>query len=293
MRTFRRFSALSAALLSLTLAGVAVAAESSMAMRSGRFPINGVALGQRAPNVVLEKAAPAVAFEQVRWAHPVSFGTARTIELANGERVVKLPQVHQGLPVAMRGVAVTFGDAAAKLITAKLEEDLPSSIIPAIDATSAAAAATLAARLTMDPTRAMLMLWPTADGAKLAWGVDAAAIPGLPYQPVVIVDAQTGEVILKYNAITSVNSAKVYPSNPVKSPGLIDVTLPVGAMDTSLQNELIVTKNCIDTHETIVVMGLEIHSCKLLQTVQKPDIAGDFAVAPAGDTAPEDGSPQG
>ena len=50
---------------------------------------------------------PAVAFEQVRWASSVSFGAARTVELANGERVVKLPQVHLGLPVAMRAVAVT------------------------------------------------------------------------------------------------------------------------------------------------------------------------------------------
>ena len=50
---------------------------------------------------------PAVAFEQVRWASSVSFGAARTVELANGERVVTLPQVHLGLPVAMRAVAVT------------------------------------------------------------------------------------------------------------------------------------------------------------------------------------------
>ncbi|MEO5728083.1 MAG: MYXO-CTERM sorting domain-containing protein [Byssovorax sp.] len=287
MRTFRRLSALSAALLSLTLAGAAVAANPSMATRSGRFPIVGVALGQRAPNVVLEKAAPAVAFEQVRWAHPVSFGAARTVELANGERVVKLPQVHQGLYVAMRGVAVTFGNDTANLVTAKLEEDLPSSVTPAIGATDAAAAATLATGLTMDPTRAILMLWPTADGAKLVWGIDATAILGLPYQPVVIVDAQTGEVILKYNAITSVNGAKVYPSNPLKSPGLINVTLPVGAADTTLQNELIVSRNCIDTHEAVSVMGLQIHSCKLLQTA-KPDPNGDYVIAVAGDKDPED-----
>jgi hypothetical protein len=33
----------------------------------------------------------------------------------------------------------------------------------------------------MDPSRAMLVLWPTADGAKLVWGgVDATAITGFP-----------------------------------------------------------------------------------------------------------------
>ena len=287
MRMFRPLSALSAALLSFTLAGAAIAAEPGMTMRSGRFPIVGVAQGQRASTAILENAATSVAFEQVRWAGAVSFGPARTVELANGERVVKLPQVHMGLPVAMRGVAVTFGDDVARLVTARVEEDLPSSIVPSIGATIAATVATAAAGMTMDPTRAILMLWPTADGAKLVWGVDAEAISGFAYQPVVIVDAQTGEVILKYNAITSVNAAKVYPSNPVKSPALIDVTLPVGAGETTLQNPLIVSKNCIDTHKAVKVMGFDVHSCELLQTAT-PDASGDYLNAPGGDKDPED-----
>lgn len=288
MRILRSFSALSAGLISLTLVSAASAAEPGLTLRSGRFPVAGLAAGRRALNADLEKAAPAVAFEQLRWASPVSFGAARTVELASGERVVKLPQVHQGLPVAMRGVAVTFGSDAASLVTSRLEEDLPSSVTPAIGAPAAAAVASLAAGRTLDASRGLLALWPTADGAKLAWGFAAEAIPGLAYQPVVIVDAQSGEVILKYNAVTSVNGAKVYPSNPVKSPTLIDVTLPVGAADTALQNELIVSKNCIDTHETISVMGLQIHSCKLLQTAQKPDLMGDYAIAVGADTDPED-----
>jgi MYXO-CTERM domain-containing protein len=291
MRTLRSLSALSAALISLTLAGAAIAAEPGMAVRSGRFPIASVAVGQRASNATLEKAAPAVAFEQLRWSGAVAFGAARTIDLASGERVVKLPQVHQGVPVAMRGIAVTFGDDAAKLVTARLEEDLPSSVVPAIGAKFAAAAATSAAGLAMDPARAILVLWPTADGVKLAWGVDAAAIPGLPYQPVVLVDAQTGEVILKYNAITSVNAAKVYASNPVKSPALIDVILPVGVGETTLQNNLVQSQNCIDKKSVkdVSVMGfnLQVHTCDLLQTAI-PDAAGDFSNPPAMDKDPED-----
>jgi MYXO-CTERM domain-containing protein len=287
MRTFRPLSALSAALLSFTLAGAALAAEPGMTLRSGHFPLAGVTQGQRASNATLEKTAAAVAFEQVRWTGSVSFGAARTVELGNGERVVKLAQLHLGVPVAMRGVAVTFGDDAAKLVSARLEQDLPSSVIPSIDAAVAAKVATSAAGVTLDPARAILMIWPTGDGAKLAWGVDAAAISGVSYQPVVIVDAQSGEVILRYNAITSMNAAKVYASNPVKSPALIDVTLPVGAGETTLQNALIVSKNCIDTHKTVQIMGFAAHSCELLQTAT-PDAAGDYLNAPGGDKEPED-----
>lgn len=291
MRTLRSLSALSAALLSFTLAGAAVAAEPGLTMRSGRFPIAGFAFGQRASNLALEKAAPTVAFEQVRWASAVRFGAARTVELANGERVVKLPQIHMGLPVARRGVAVTFGNDTANLVTAKLEEDLPGSVSPAISAANAGAVATSAAGMTMEPARAILMLWPTADGAKLAWGVDAAPIAGLPYQPVVIVDAQTGEVILKYNAITSA-MAKVYASNPVKSPSLVDVTLPVGAAETTLQSELVQAQNCIDTKQQkdVNFMGipLKVHTCELIQTALPDPVTGDYLALPAMDTDPED-----
>jgi MYXO-CTERM domain-containing protein len=291
MRTLRPFSALSAALLAFTLTGAAVATEPGQTLRSGRFPVTGLAVGQRASTLALEKAAPAVAFEQVRWASPVSFGAARTVELSNGERVVKLPQVHLGVPVAMRGAAVTFGNDTANLVTAKLEEDLPSSVTPAVNATTAAAAATKAAGIPMDPSRAVLAIWPTGDGAKLAWAIDTAAI-GLPYQPIVVVDALNGEVLLKYNAATSIHQANVYPSNPVKSPALTQVTLKVGAGETTLENTLVQSLNCIDKKSTRPLdlapgFSVNVHVCDLLQTA-KPNASSDYPAAPGADTDPED-----
>jgi len=292
MRTLRPLSALPAALLSFTLAGAAVAAEPGLAMRAGRFPIAGLAAGQRAQNVALERAAPAVAKEQIRWTHQVDFGTARTVELDGGERVVKLAQVHRGVPVAMRGVAVTF-DASdvANLVTSALEADFPASVTPAISAQQAADVAAARVRIAHDPARALLAIWPTADGAKLVWAIDTAPLPGVPYLPVTIVDAQTGEIVLMYNAIKFINQAKVYPSNPVKSPGLIDVTLPVGAGEKTLQNTLIQTQNCVDkkTLKAVDFMGipLKLHTCDLVQTAL-PDASGNYPTAPGMDKDPED-----
>jgi MYXO-CTERM domain-containing protein len=292
MRILRPFSALSAGLLALTLAGAAVAAEPGLTLRAGRFPFAGVAAGKRAPTLALEKAAPAVAFEQIRWTQPVDFGPARTTELDSGERVVKLPQVHRGVPVVNRGVAVTFGaDNVATLVTSAVEEDLPASVTPAIGAQQAAGVAAAHARIAHDPSRAVLVLWPTADGARLAWAIDIVPMLGVPYLPVTIVDAQTGEIVLSYNAIESLNKAKVYASNPVKSPTLLDVTLPVGAGETTLQNPLVQSQNCIDkkTVKDVDFMGfmLKVHSCDLLQTAV-PDANGDYSTPPAMDKDPED-----
>ena len=58
--------------------------------------------------------------------------------------------------------------------------------------------------------------------------MSAAPVTGIPYQPVTIVDAKSGEILYVYNAIVDLNLSQVYPTNPVKSPQLADVTLPVG-----------------------------------------------------------------
>ncbi|MEP7125831.1 MAG: MYXO-CTERM sorting domain-containing protein [Byssovorax sp.] len=292
MRILRPLSALSAGLISLLLAGAAGAAEPGQTLRAGRFPFAGITAGQRASRVALEKAAPAVAFEQMRWSSPVDFGPARTVELDSGERVVKLPQVHRGVPVANRGVAVTFGvDSVANLVSSAIEADLPASVTPAITAQQAADVAAARAHMAHDASRALLAIWPTADGAKLVWAIDIAPLQGIPYLPVTLVDAQSGEIVLTYNAVVSIGKAKVYPSNPVKSPGLIDVVLPVGAGETTLQNSLVQSQNCIDkkTVKDISFMGfpVAVHTCDLLQTAL-PDAGGDFLDAPGMDKDPED-----
>jgi len=272
-------SSLSAGLLTFALAQGALAAPSGQVSVAGRFG---------APSAALVPAATSALVEAMPEAARATFGPARHVELTSGERVVKLPQVHRGVPVAMRGAAVTFGaDGLARHVAARLEDDLPDLVTPAITADQAAAVARQRTRLHADPAGAALLIWPTAGGNKLAWALAPAAIPGVPYAPVVIVDAASGEVLVHYNSVVHLDQANVYPTNPVKSPDLIPVTLPVGAGETTLQNALVVSKNCIDQHHLVTVMGLSVHTCDLLQTATA-DANGDFLDPPAMDTDPED-----
>jgi MYXO-CTERM domain-containing protein len=276
-----RFSSfLSAGLVAFAMAGNSAAAGPQQLSVAGRFP-TGTASLPVAALAALQQAAPAA----VRAA---DLRVTRSLALSSGEQVVKLAQVHQGVPVALRGAAVTFGsDGVARHVSARLEDDLPASVTPSISAAEAAAVATQRTGLRADPAAAKLVIWPTADGNKLAYALAPAAVPGLPYAPVVVVDALSGEVLLHFNTVVGLNQAKVYATNPVKSPTLTDVTLPVTAGATTLQNALVVSKNCIDQKHTATIMGLSVHVCDLLQTAT-PDANGDFLDPPGADTAPED-----
>jgi MYXO-CTERM domain-containing protein len=280
----RFLSSLSAGLLALAFTHGALAASQGPVSVAGRFPVAGGTL-ESAARVVVRDAIPSAA--------SADLDVARSIALTSGERVIKLRQTYRGVPVALRGAAVTFGaDGVARHVSARLEDDLPASVTPSLSAADAVSVAEKRTGLRAEPTSPLLAIWPTPDGAKLAWAVAPTAFPGSSYVPVVIVDAASGEVIAHYNAAHTLNQANVYPSNPIKSPTLTQVTLPVGTGETTLQSSLVVSKNCIDTKmvKAISFMGfnLNVHTCELQQTAVA-DSNGDFlSIMPADDKAPED-----
>lgn len=290
MRRVSLLSSLSASLVVLALGATATAAP-SLVTKSGSFQAPGVSVGAAPTDDALITAAKAVLADRIDASRAATFGEARVIGLGNGDRVVKLPQVHKGLPIAHRGASVTWRGGSARLVASKLESELPDDVTPAITLDQAAGIAEARSGLPTSEERSALALWPTPDGVKLAWAMSATPLPGIPYLPVTIVDAKSGDVIYRYNAILDLNAAQVYPSNPVKSPQLVDVTLPVGAGLSTLDNELVQSLNCIDkkTVKDINFMGfgLQAHVCDLVQTAA-PDANGDYLIPPGGDTDPED-----
>jgi MYXO-CTERM domain-containing protein len=291
MRRLSLLSSLSIALAALTLGGAASAA-SPVITKTGAYRPQGASLTAASSTPELGVAATSVLSDQVAASRAVTFGPARVVKLASGDRVVKLPQMHKGLMVVHHGAAVTFDKETARIVSARLETDLPDDVTPAVTSQIASSTAEARTGLPVDENDIALTLWPTPDGVRLAWAMSSVAVSGLAYRPVTVVDAKTGEIIYVYNSVLELNQAKVYPTNPVKSPGLIDVTLPVGAGNTVLQNALVQSLNCIDTKKLKPIdfgggLMLDIHVCELLQTAA-PDANGDYAIAPAGDTDPED-----
>jgi len=287
----RFFSLVSSSLILLGLSGTALAkAPSRSFLQVGTFsPHSAKSLGPTADDATYNIAARSVLAEQAPWSTKLSLGEGRTATLSDGRKVVKFEQKHAGLPVMGRGATVTFGsDGLAHLIAQKLDEELPGDVTPAVDVETAAKTASQLAGVDIDARAGRLVIWPTANGNVLAWHFYQPIRWAIPYSPAVIIDAKTGDVLVHYNATRTIHQAKIYPTNPTKSPGLQAVTLPLPDGATTLSSPLVYARNCIDKKTTKNFMGFPIHVCELLQTATADAGTLDFSQAPAMDTAPED-----
>jgi MYXO-CTERM domain-containing protein len=215
-----------------------------------------------------------------------------TAPLADGSTVVRFEQTHLGLPVIGAGASVVIeANGSASLAVAATATGLPSSKTPVVDAIAAAIAARRYSKLPVSGSDAHLVFFAHRGETRLAWAVLPPIIPGIPTAPRVMVDALTGDVLEARDLVVFKNAAKVHPSNPVKSPSVVDVTLPVTSLDGSLENAFISSYNCIDQQKTHQVnlggFPLTVHTCELVRKAT-PDGNGDYLYPVGGDTDRDD-----
>ena len=236
----------------------------------------------------------------------VEFAAPRIVK-AGPVTIYRFPQVSHGLRVISRGaaVAVRSGGEVA-LATARLEPRLPANASPSFDAVQAVSIAKTRSGMNTDPQKARLAVWPTLGGSRLVYVVrDASLFPSVPYVPVVVIDAETGRVVAQENAVRFKNLAKVHKFNPVSTPTLDEVTLPVKDPNVSPDNDDLRSFNCIDTKVLKPVSfggyNINLHVCEMASMTSAPGSAmypaeafadpdaGDFLqYPPAADNAPGD-----
>ncbi len=212
--------------------------------------------------------------------------------LADGSTVVRFEQTHLGLPVIGAGASVVIeANGVASLAVAHAASELPASKVPAIDAIQAAIAARPFTKLPVSGSDAHLVFFAHRGETRLAWAVLPPVVAGIPSAPRIMVDALTGDVLEARDLVVFKNAAKVHPTNPVKSPTVVDVTLPVTAVDGSLENEFVTSYNCIDQQKTHQVnfggFPLTVHTCELVRKAT-PDVNGDYLYPVGGDTDRDD-----
>ena len=272
VRVVRRFLTLSSGLFSLSLAAVATAAPPRMVVDvpssvrvSASHPVDSA-------KKVLTRSAGVPSGVQL------SFQRERRI---GGLRVLRFQQEHQGVPVFGRGAGIAFDVyGVTRLATSKIEYRLPESVVPVVSASQAASAASKISGLLASDANTRLIIWPTEQGARLAYSVLPPSLIPVPYAPVVIVDAVTGQVITVHNLVRYENLANVHEFNPVSSPDLSEVTLPIDDPHTVPQNELLVSYNCVDMQTTKTVnysgFNVEVHVCEMLQNAEADATTGDY-----------------
>jgi MYXO-CTERM domain-containing protein len=212
----------------------------------------------------------------------------RTARLAGGRRVVRFAQLHAGFPVLARGASVLLdaSGAASELAAARLVGDLPAATQPAVDAAGAAAAASRVARVPLSASDARLAWLPSGRSARLVWTFYARGGP-LPFAPAVVVDANSGRVVLAGNAARFDRAATVHTINPVTTPVPSEVildALPEGA--ATLTSERLSVQNCVD-EGTLSSGKYPIHACVMKQ-LALADAQGDFPYTFSSDMAQED-----
>ena len=199
-----------------------------------------------------------------------------------GLRVTRFAQYHQGVPVYARGASIAVDvNGVSRLASSKIEERLPASVVPSISRIDAAKVASKATGLNAAVNNTKLLIWPTDQGGRLAYSVLPPSLLPIPYAPVVIVDAETGQVLTVRNMVQYKNLANVNEFNPVSSPTTIEVTLPIDDPYTTPQNELLVSYNCVDTHavKTVNYMGFNapVHVCEMQQNAEADATTGDYS----------------
>ena len=219
---------------------------------------------------------------------PTSLGLELAPRERRSVRAVRFVQTHRGLPVLGRGAGVAFGDSGeARFAVVRLEENLPADTHPGISADEAARLAKERAGLETKVSDTRLVLFPTPAGARLAWlVVPSGRVPTIPYAPVLVLDAKTGDTIVRWNAVKNA-LARVYPANPITTPNLVEVELPLPEGATTLSNGRIRSNNCIDHGNSRTVNKLKLRVCDVEQTAFA-DADGNFLQSPSTDSDPQD-----
>ena len=221
----------------------------------------------------------------------ITYVATTTDQFGDGEAIIHFEQTHNGLPVIGRGASVRLSSSGEAILTAvDLEESLPSSTAPSVPPSVAVKVTSHAAIGTVAESDVHLVVWPLAGGgSRLAYVVLPRVPAGFPSAPRIIVDAQSGKV-LEARDLVQFAKAKVYRTNPIKSPQVELLDLPLAPSATAsgkLANDFVTSANCIDK-KTVRPVNLggfsaKMHVCDIEQ-LATADANGNFLYEPT-DTA--------
>lgn len=224
-----------------------------------------------------------------------AFPEARALELTltddltteDGGRVVRFEQHAGDVPVLERGATIEVDARGAITVHAALAPRLPARLWPVVDRHTAARSAERVVAVGVDASEATLAVWPgiarTADSARLVWRLLPRA-DGLPFAPEILVDAETGRVVLARERARTMVGASMYRDNPARTPGLDPIPFPDGFAPSGepLENETIAARTCVDRQRTESFGGDRVHACDLV-AIARPRPDGTYVEKPDDD----------
>jgi MYXO-CTERM domain-containing protein len=197
--------------------------------------------------------------------------------------IVRFSQRHRGLPVIGGGATVVLASTTG-VMRLKLELELDSPE-PSLDVETAARAAESRSGIRFATSGARLAFLPMPRGpARLVYELAGVQNGSLR---IGLVDAHHARMYLLTDPVQRFGRARVYPANPIDTPELVDVTLDLPSGSTELANARVQALTCVDRHDVRPTVFGELHVCHL-EPRAEADSNGDFLIAPASPTEPED-----
>lgn len=246
-----------------------------------------VSIVQASPRQVLEGVLPrATQFQLVERAH----------ERFDHGSVTHFGVMHEGVPVLGAGAVLRVDDNGKPTVAV---DALPTSLPDVHPALSAAQAETIARTkalanmsppvraLGMPKTQGELVIRVQHGEGTLVWRFLPSYPLATAFQPSILIDAQTGEVLAVENRVRFLNQVRSYKNNPVTNPTTELLPLPFSLEGNKLQTPFLKGGNCIDRKRVIETdFGFgptPIHVCDIEQTAVANQ-EGDF------DYEPKDGT---
>ena len=195
---------------------------------------------------------------------------------------------YRGLPVLGAGASVQVdvqGRALAVFHAGSVR--WPGSLTPRVDRDQAQTIFWQQTQLAIPAERMQLGLYLRQGQARLAWFGYPEMPLGLPRRVRLVLDAELGQV-LQARDLGSTVRASVYPTNPIRTPTLQSLELPLAesAPDT-LSGPFLQARNCVD-RKTVrdTPYNLRMHVCDLEDSASLED--GEYRLTP-NDTAGDPG----
>ena len=193
------------------------------------------------------------------------------------------PQTVGGLRVVGRGIVSIKTLGGRSLARSNVREDIPSFAV-SMRADEAYSRVLAQVPNAGAMTRSELVISESPlHGFRPVWRVRGSmkkspSLSQLEYE----VDAQTGAVLGAHELVKHLTaSAKVYPTNPAKSPTMELLELPLQPTAPLASNE-ITSFNCMDRRTVRSMFGQRVHVCDLVQDAQ-PDVDGHYTPTPDDD----------
>ncbi len=211
-------------------------------------------------------------------------------ELRSGRIAFRFPLRYQGVPVLGARATLVVDSEGRADASSGAPSQLPDSVAATVSLERAVTLASNRAGVRFGAEDVNLAIVSTVGGSRLAYVAYRGVVGGVPFAPLVKVDALTGEVLSAVNSVRFDRLARVHAENPTSTPDPIEVTLPLDEGATTLTNELVTAVNCIDNGTVDSIFGqVDAHHCDLAQLAIADDVDGDFlAHTYANDTDAED-----